>query len=458
MAVKGNLESKLLYSSCATLAGIGAKLRALELLAPIEQLVKIKQKIVKRSPFEKLQDALITILAGAHGLVEINTRLRSDKALQKAFGRKECAEQSVVQFTLNHCTSENVGQMMKAVDEIFRRHSHTARHDYDKNLLLVDIDLTGLPCGKKSEEALKGYQASLGISYGRQLCRALAADYEEVILDRLYPGNLLMTHVINWMIQDLEETLKLTAERRNRIVIRMDSGGSKHLNDLIKRGYQVHAKESALRANSLGSAVKKWIPDPMNPGLELGWFPLVLLDFAKPVRRLIMRYKKLRSDGFKYASLISTLQPQEVLALLNLPKCLLKNDDEILRAYSKLYNKRAGCVEVEFKESKQGIGINKRQKKSFAGQQMTMLLGQLAHNILVWSRSWFAKIIPKFKKYGALRMIRDLFHITGLLESDDSGKLIRITLNKYSPMAQSMSLILSKLLRTLEIKVRLGVT
>jgi hypothetical protein len=32
-------------------------------------------------------DGFITMLAGAHGLVEINTRLRSDPALQAAFGR-----------------------------------------------------------------------------------------------------------------------------------------------------------------------------------------------------------------------------------------------------------------------------------------------------------------------------------------------------------------------------------
>ena len=57
--------------------------------------MKIRQKTVKYSPVQKLMDGLITILAGAHGLSEINTRLRSDPALQRAFGRTGCAEQSV---------------------------------------------------------------------------------------------------------------------------------------------------------------------------------------------------------------------------------------------------------------------------------------------------------------------------------------------------------------------------
>jgi hypothetical protein len=57
----------------------------------------VKQKRVKHAPADKLYDAFIAILAGAHGLVEINTRLRAEPALQRAFGREACAEQSVVQ-------------------------------------------------------------------------------------------------------------------------------------------------------------------------------------------------------------------------------------------------------------------------------------------------------------------------------------------------------------------------
>jgi len=53
------------------------------------------------------------MLAGAHGMVEINTRLRADPALQAAFGRTACAEQPVVQQTLDACTDENVTQMQQ---------------------------------------------------------------------------------------------------------------------------------------------------------------------------------------------------------------------------------------------------------------------------------------------------------------------------------------------------------
>ena len=75
-------------------------------------------------------DAFISLLAGAQGLVEINTRLRTDIGLQRAFGRSVCAEQSVVQATLDASTAENMGQLRHALDEIYRSHSQGLRHDY----------------------------------------------------------------------------------------------------------------------------------------------------------------------------------------------------------------------------------------------------------------------------------------------------------------------------------------
>ncbi len=95
----------------ASLAALGVKLQQVNLFEPIRQRVHIAQKTVKYQPIDKLYDGFITLLAGAQGLVEINTRLRADPGLQAAFGRTGCAEQSVVQQTLDRCTTENVEQM-----------------------------------------------------------------------------------------------------------------------------------------------------------------------------------------------------------------------------------------------------------------------------------------------------------------------------------------------------------
>src|SRR5438270_13013451 len=50
-------------------------------------LLQLFHTHVKHTPLDKLYDAFIAMLAGAHGLVEINSRLRADAALQEAFGR-----------------------------------------------------------------------------------------------------------------------------------------------------------------------------------------------------------------------------------------------------------------------------------------------------------------------------------------------------------------------------------
>src|ERR671932_2611322 len=114
----------------ATLVALGLKVQQLDLFRPIREQVQIKQKTVRYTPIQKLYDAWIAILAGAQGLVEVNTRLRGDLAFQAAFGRTACAEQSVIQDTLDACDATTVQQMEQALTTIVRHHSQAYRHDY----------------------------------------------------------------------------------------------------------------------------------------------------------------------------------------------------------------------------------------------------------------------------------------------------------------------------------------
>ncbi len=145
------------YTPHATLAALGIKIRSLKLFDTIREHVHIKQKTIRHTPVEKLNDALIAIFLLDKGRCEIYTRLRSDESLQRAFGRTGCAEQSVVQQTLNACTPRNVAEMHQAVDLIFRRHSRAYRHNYRRRWQLLDIDMTGMPCSKRAELSAKGY-------------------------------------------------------------------------------------------------------------------------------------------------------------------------------------------------------------------------------------------------------------------------------------------------------------
>ncbi len=72
-----------------------------------------------------------------------------------------------------------------------------------------------------------------------------------------------------------------------------------------------------------------------------------------------LKEEKQKKRPFRYACLLTTLDPAEVIRQLHLPVHTIDDEDAVTLAYSRLYDKRGGTVEVEIKESKQGIGINR---------------------------------------------------------------------------------------------------
>src|SRR2546421_3171780 len=275
------------FSPRTSLAAIGVKLRQLDVFGPIQQMVTIAQKTVKHTPTQKLYDAFITMLAGAHGLVEINTRLRSDPVLQAAFGRTACAEQSVVQETLDACTAENVRQMEQAVQTIYRRHSQGYRHDYAKEWQIIDVDMSGLPCGKKAALATKGYFAKQRNRRRRQVGRVPATRYDQVLVDQLFSGTTQLSTALHPLVTAAAQTLDLDAAQRARTIIRVDAGGGSlgDVNWLLAQGYVVHGKEySSRRAQALAASVTEWIEDPQVPGRQIGWVMTAPTEYVRPVR------------------------------------------------------------------------------------------------------------------------------------------------------------------------------
>lgn len=449
-----------LFTARAPLAALGVKLRSLNIFETISQHVKIKQKTIKHTPVEKLTDAFIAILAGAHGLSEINTRVRSDRAVQRAFGRRSCAEQSVVQETLDRCTADNVAQMQRAVDEMFRAQSQAFSHDYQAGLQLLDIDMSGLPCGPEAEHATYGYFGRHNIRHGRQMGRVVAARYDEVVADRVYPGNLQLRDCLPHLVEALEQTLGLDAGRRARTVLRMDAGGGSFnsINYLLGRGYQVHGKDySVKRAANLAKYVREWVDDPRHSDRQLGWVVAGSPGYVREVRRLVMKWRK-KNGQVCHHLLLSTLAPTEVVGLLGLPAELRADAEAVMVAYARLYDERGGAVEIELKESKQGLGLTKRNKKRYAAQQMVMLLGTLAHNVAVWAKRWLVADAPKLKRYGVPRLVRDVLQVSGFLELEGAGVIKRIILNGTSALARHCVKSLRALLKREHVSVILGKT
>jgi hypothetical protein len=449
------------FSACASLAAIGVQVRHLDLFGPIREGVQIAQKTVKHTPSDKLYDAFISLLAGAHGLVEINTRLRSDSALQAAFGRKRCAEQSVVQETLDACTPETVSHMELALDTIYRQHSQGYRHDYGAAWQLLDVDMSGLPCGKKAAFATKGYFAKQRNRRGRQLGRVLATRYEEVVVDRLFGGTTQLTTALQPLVRAAERTLALDERKRARTLVRLDAGGGSldDVNWLLSRGYQVHGKDySSRRAQRLMQSVQHWVDDPKVQGRQVGWVDIPAPEYVRPVRRIAVRCRKANGQ-WGVGILISTLSPAQVLTLTRSTSRSL-TDPAVLLAYVYLYDQRGGGVETSFKGDHQGLGSTKRSKKRFEAQQMVLLLGTLAHNVVIWARRWLTQIArsSQLRRYGLLRLVRDVFHISGFLVFDALGQLRQIILNRGAPLASAVATALSELLASAHVAISLGET
>ena len=116
-------SEKQLFSPHASLAALAAQLNARGIFEELRKGVRIAQKTVKDHPQDKLIDILMTLLCGAHSLVQINTLLRAEPALQRSCGRERCCEQSVAQPTLDAATEENVEQMQRMLSTLLQRHS-----------------------------------------------------------------------------------------------------------------------------------------------------------------------------------------------------------------------------------------------------------------------------------------------------------------------------------------------
>jgi Transposase DDE domain group 1 len=447
------------FSPRASLAALGLRLRRLGFLEALAATVHVPQKTVKHTPAEKLYDAFVAILSGAHGLSEINTKLRADPALHRSFGRSTCAEYSLVQDTLDACTPENVEQLRGVITALFREHSRAARHDYAQALQVLDLDMTGLPCGPKAEFSRKGYFSKEGIRHGRQLGRVVAGATEEVVSDLLFAGNVQLNTALRSLVAAAEDVLSLDRWRRSRTVLRMDSGGGSldDINWCLARGYQLHCKDiSSARAEVWAATVQEWFDDPVHPERQVGWVvPEDTPDYARPVRRLAIRWRK-RNRQVGHDLLISTLSPDEVLKLLGRPPREAYEPELVALAYAKLYDRRAGAIEVEIREDKQGVGINRRRKKRAAAQAMLTLLGTLAHNVLVWARAWLAEAEPRLKQYGIVRLLRDVLCVSGFVETDRGGMEVGVVLNRGSTLARLLAGSLRELLGEQAVTVSLG--
>jgi hypothetical protein len=433
------MEQYTRYSEHASLALIAEWTKAKRIWEEMTAKVHIHQKTVKHSPSDKLKDLLINIWAGGERISSVNHVLRTDEGLQRLFGRTACAEQSTISETLNAVSGENVIEMKDFVRQVYREHSSFYRHDYKKDWLLLDVDLTGLTAGRQAEGSEKGYFSGERNGRGRQVGRVYASQYDEIVHEQLYPGKVQLEASLLELVEKAENVLDSNDHRRKRTIVRVDGGGGtdKNIDQLLLDGYWLLIKvKNWQRTQKLVKTVKIWQSLSELPNHDVGWVA-VLHEYAKNTRQLAIRWPK-EKGGFHYCVLVFNLNDLMIfqLAGLLMPKNL--TDQDLFSAIMQAYNLRSGGVETSIKNSKQGLGLNKRNKKRFHAQHMLLLLAQLAYNIAVWVRHQLAQHSSTIAGFGLLRLIRDAFHISGKVSCDEKGDVKLIILNQSHKLANAI--------------------
>jgi hypothetical protein len=427
------------FSGQASLAAVGLWMSEKQVWKVIEAQVKIRQKVIQHTPTDKLKDVLMTILAGGHGVVEANTRVRADKALQLAFGRTGCAEQSTLSATLDASTATNVQELAAALKVIYHQQSQGYRHAYAQAYQVLDIDLSALVAGAQAEGATKGYFSGHKNRRGRQLGRVVASRYGEIVYEKLYPGVIQLEKNLPELLQGAEAVLDLDEARRARTILRIDAGGGTdaNINFWLGRGYLGLAKvKNWQRICKLVASVTHWFPLPDQPDHAAGWVETPHV-YVQPTRQVALRWPDVKRGGWKYSVVVVKLPDDGLFALAHLPLPAPCTDLERLMAIVQAYDLRGGGVETSYKDSKQGVGVNHRNKKRFAAQEMLVLLAQLAYNLVGWVQKELAHHSATLATFGTLRMVRDAFHIPGKLEFDPEDQLVAITLNQLHKLASA---------------------
>ena len=144
--------------------------------------------------------------------------------------------------------------------------------------------------------------------------------------------------------------------------------------------------------------------------------------YCKRTRQIAI--KKATKKGYTYSVLVTTDTGSDILSIVS------------------DYDARGGVPESSFCQDSQGLSNTKRRKRSFLGQQMLMLLNQLAHNMILWIKNWLTEsmlaisdesldeslvqssesqvcekslIIKTVKERGMKRFVHQLLSISGLV-------------------------------------------
>ena len=464
------------HSEHAPLAALAPVITQKQIFSPIHSQVAIAQRRRDYRPSDKLVFVVLGIISGAETINDINHTLRVDAPLLGAFGYDSCADQSVIQQTLNAATTENVVQLESALEQIWRQENQSVSllesAAREQTMVTVDLDLSGMPASAKAEGSTKGYFAGKRNTYGRQLARVVVPKTQEIVTESLYPGNTLSCQVFKEMVLKMEQRLGLqTASQRTWIRLRLDGGfgTDANINYALWRGYQLLAKVySGKRAKKLAQSVTQWVEMPTagqkaknQPSTRVVGWVTTPHRYGRRTRQLAIRTPNPKRKGqFCYRVLVTTDMKADIADVV------------------KDYDQRGGVPESSFCQSNQGLAHRKRRKRGFVAQQILMLLSQLAHNLCLWLKGWMIQTLQQqnvaqtdrdshdqipiaaiktIDGYGIKRFVRQFLALSGTIIIR-RNQVKRLILSRRYPMIQRIAVALVALLTPYGVSVSVGKT
>lgn len=231
-------------------------------------------------------------------------------------------------------------------------------------------------------------------------------------------------------MREVETFLALSPTQKQRTILRSDGGfgSDANINAVLASDWQILTKnKGGLRPQAFARQIAetqwqdlgqaRWVAPVAQP-----------IVYVRPTQSLLLRWLT-EQQRTKYAIVVCSVvdwTPAQVIAA---------------------YDQRGAC-ETEIQADKMGLRLERRRKKQLTAQSALVLLNDLAHNLLAWTRAWMFP--PEdFAQYGALRLVEDVLCIPGRLRFD-GARLVEVQLNERHPHARRVALALERLLAHFE--------
>jgi len=232
------------------------------------------------------------------------------------------------------------------------------------------------------------------------------------------------------MVLMAERVLHPRAHHFRHLIWRLDAGfgSDAAIKWLVARDYQLLTKGyNSRRAAKVASLVANDDWHQLRPKKWIAQVPTAV-RYGRRIQTLALKWHT-ESAIERFALLLHTLTA--------------KTPSEV----SQLYDARGGTIESDIKQDKLGLQLVHRRKQCWEAQEAWVILSDLAHNLLIWSKEWMLKD-SIFESYGLLRLVQDVLVIPGSLEFK-GDKLVKVSLQKTHPFALEMQSCLQTLFKNL---------